>query len=546
MKMMRWLPLALVAVLSGCLSVPPSGGEGSFKIVSYNIRHGEAMDGTLELRNAGWRINGEHPRFAGLQEVDQKTSRVKGQDTCAVLEKTTGLHATFAKAIDFAGGEYGNALLSREEPLSVRRIPLPGAEPRVLLLCEFDDCWVGVTHLAVDSEENRLGSIAAIEKAVADCGTKPVFLMGDWNSMPESAVLKGLKRFLTVVSDESGATFHGGKSDPTELANRDHCIDYIAVDTAHRGDYAVRGRRTIPDTYNSDHMPIVVEIEPAPVEKPEGAFTIASFNVRCPGDKGELKWYRRLPRCAEVVKANGFDVFGVQEATPGEMEILEGELPGFATVGCGRNKNRGGEGMYIFYRESRFDCLEHGTFWLSKTPDEPGSKYPGAGCPRTCTWALLKDRVTGRRFRYFNTHLDHISPEARINGLKVLFEQGVKPAKARGETIFLTGDLNETLDKVDSPESLATIDGPTLTAAAKENPIAFAATELVDTIRVSETPHAGPFRTFHGYKGVPRCRIDYVFATDDVRVLRHATHDDRPGGQFASDHYPVSATVLIK
>ena len=237
------------------------GNERSFKIVSYNIRHGQAMDGKVEIRNAGRRIAGECPRFAGVQEVDQKTSRVNGQDTCAILAQTTGLHATFAKAIAFGGGEYGNALLSREAPVSVRRIPLPGAEPRILLLCEFDDCWVGVTHLAVDSEENRLGSIAAIEKAVADCGTKPVFLMGDWNSMPESAVLKGLKRFLTVVSDESAATFHGGKTDPTELANRDNCIDYIAVDAAHAASVKIAApSRVVRAEGVSDHALLEMDV----------------------------------------------------------------------------------------------------------------------------------------------------------------------------------------------------------------------------------------------------------------------------------------------
>ncbi len=538
----------LIAAGVNCapLGGKPAETDGSFKIMSYNIRHGEAMDGKLELRNVGWRIAGERPRFAGLQEVDQKTVRVGGRDTCAVLAETTGMRATFAKAIEFGGGEYGNALLSREKPLAVRRVPLPGQEPRVLLLCEFEDCWAGVTHLAVDSEAARLGSIAAIREAVAACGAKPVFLMGDWNARPDSKVLAGLREFLTVVSDESAATFHGGKTDPAELANRGRCIDYIAVDTAHRGGYAVRGRRTIPDHYNSDHMPIVVAVEPLPVAKPEAAFTIASFNVRCPDDKGELKWYRRLPRAAEIVLQRDFDVFGVQEATPGELEILAGELPGFAYVGCGRDRDRSGESMYVFYRAERFDCIEEGTFWLSETPDEPGSKYKGAGCPRTCTWALLRDRVTGKTFRYFNTHLDHASSSARWEGMQVLLERGVRPAKSRGETVFLTGDLNETLDKADSPETIATMDGPALAESAKENTIALVSTELRDTYAASETPHTGTHRTFHGYKGNPRCRIDYVFSTPDVRILSHATVNDRPDGEFASDHYPVSAMVEIR
>lgn len=277
----------------------------------------------------------------------------------------------------------------------------------------------------------------------------------------------------------------------------------------------------------------------------DGEFTIATFNVRCPADKGELRWYRRMPRVAQVVRDRGFDVFGVQEAVPEEAAILRDELPDFARVGCGRNKDRAGEAMYIYYRKNRFECLESGTFWLSENPEEPGSKYEGAGCPRTCTWALLKDKKTGKTFRYFNTHLDHISSQARWNGMTVLLDLGVRPAKARGETIFLTGDLNETLEKTDSPEMIAALNGPVLSESAKTNPIALVSTELSDTYVRSETPHAGPHKTFHGFTGVPKARIDYIFSTPDVKVLTHATLDDKPDGQFASDHYPVAAKVEL-
>ena len=535
------LVVAMSAAFFGCVTAPREGG--AFRIVSYNIRHGEGMDKVLNIHRTGRVIAAQGPRFAGVQEVDQKTVRVEGADTCAILAQATGMHVTFARAIDFGGGEYGNSVLSREVPRTVKRIPLPGAEPRVLLLCEFDDCWFGTMHLAVDSEEARLGSIDLIRQAVAACGPKPVFLSGDWNASPDSSVLKALKDFVTVVSGEDAATFHGGRLVDDAKANHDWCIDYIAVDTAHRGEYAVRGRRVIQDRTTSDHMPIVVEVAPASADKTEVEFTIATFNVRCPADRDELAWYRRMPRIAQVVRDHDFDVFGVQEAVLGEMAILEDELPQFNTIGCGRNWDRGGEGMYIFYKRDRFDCLTNETFWLSETPDVPGSKYTGAGCPRTCTWALLKDRVTGKAFRYFNTHLDHISSKARWDGMQVLLERGVRPAKARGETVFLTGDLNETLDKADDPAMIAELQGPKLMESAKENPIALVSTELKDTYGMSATPHAGTHKTFHGYKGTPRCRIDYIFATPDVKVRSHATLNDRPDGKFASDHYPVAATV---
>lgn len=233
----------------------------AFRIMSYNIRHGENMEHRLDIEGTARRIAGESPRFAGLQEVDMRTSRVNGADTCAILERETGLHATFAKAIDFGGGEYGNALLSREVPKAVRRIPLPGAEPRVLLLCEFEDCWVGVVHLAVDSSAMRLASVPVVKEAIADCGNKPAFLMGDWNDCPNSAALTALREFMTVVSDESDATYHNGNTSAAYLANPENCIDYISVSTARRGEYVFSNAHTIPDYRTSDHAPVVVDVQ---------------------------------------------------------------------------------------------------------------------------------------------------------------------------------------------------------------------------------------------------------------------------------------------
>ena len=534
----------LAAVAALCTTA--SFAEGAFKIMSYNIRHGDNIRWQLDLRRAGRVVDAEKPRFAGIQEVDMRTERVGGADTCAELEKSTGMFATFAKAIDFGGGEYGNALLSREKPLSVRRIPLPGGEKRVLLMCEFADCWVGVTHLAFDSEDARNESVAILEKAVSECGGKPTFLMGDWNSSPSSAALDGIRRFMKVLTPEATATFHGDKPDPATFSDPSQCIDYIAVDAAHAEACLAYDGRVVEDRVTSDHAPVVVTVDIASQSRPKGAFTLATFNVRCSCDRGDISWYRRMPRVADIVRRRGFDVFGVQEAEPAEAAILEYELPGFARVGCGRGKDRLGEAMFIYFRSSRFDCLDSGTFWLSETPDVPGSRYEGAGCPRTCTWALLKDRFSGAKFRYFNTHLDHISPQARVDGMRVLLELGVRPAKARGETVILTGDLNDTLDETDSPKAIATLCGPLLSKRASENPIALVSTELVDAYALSKTPHAGPHKTFHGFTKTPRCRIDYVFATPDVEVFSHETIDDTPGGEFASDHYPVSVVALVR
>lgn len=237
----------------------------AMKLMSFNVLHCEGMDGKLDIARTAARIRAENPDFAGLQELDQRTSRVNGADEPAELARLTGMHATFAKAIPFAGGEYGVMMLSRQKPISVSQTPLPGKEPRVLLLCEFPDCWVGTTHLSVAGEQERLDSIEIIRREVAARSrTKPVFLTGDWNATPESAVLQGLGAFLMTLSDTKCQTFHGRQLNGPDGQPRDmskFCIDYIAVDSAHAPGMRVKGAHVVEDRVTSDHAPIVVSLE---------------------------------------------------------------------------------------------------------------------------------------------------------------------------------------------------------------------------------------------------------------------------------------------
>jgi len=240
-----------------CVACAPAG----FKILSFNICHGKGMDGQVDLARAAAVVNRERPRFAALQELDCRTRRVQGVDQPAELGRLTGMVPTFARAIDFQGGEYGVMLLSREAPRSVRKLPLPGKEPRILLLAEFVDCWVGCTHLSVAAKAEREASVHLVAEAVKGLD-KPVFLTGDWNSLPDSAVLKGLDGFLQVVSDTRARTFHGHPANGPSGTTSDFCIDYVAVDDAHAASYRVLERGTVEDRTTSDHAPIYVTVEP--------------------------------------------------------------------------------------------------------------------------------------------------------------------------------------------------------------------------------------------------------------------------------------------
>ncbi len=268
--MKRWyVLLAAACCVVGVAWAEPTTNAG-LKIMSFNVRHCEGMDGKIDVARTAARIRAENPDFACLQEIDRRTARVDGVDQPRELGRLTGLHATFAKAIPYRGGEYGLLMLSREKPLAVERIPLPGKEPRVLLVCEFADVVVATSHLSVDSDTDRAASVPLIRSAFAKYG-KPVFFTGDWNAMPDSDVLTSLGEFMTVKSETKCQTFHGrplNGPDGRPLDMSTFCIDYIACDRAHAAAFTVTDAHVVEDRVTSDHAPIVATFVPTTRERP--------------------------------------------------------------------------------------------------------------------------------------------------------------------------------------------------------------------------------------------------------------------------------------
>lgn len=260
MNMKMIAAAAALAALCGC------GYDGSvadrkdaqMRIMSYNVHHCEGGDKRVDYERVASVIKRENPDFVGVQELDCKAKRTSGVDQAEKLGVLTGMYATYAKAIPLQGGSYGVALLSREKPLSVIRKPLPGKEPRVLLLCEFAECWVGTTHLALQ-EKNRVEAAKIIRGVIAENkGKKPVFMTGDWNAEPKSQTLAEFRGFMKILSAEKGRTFFGFKSHAPES---EFCIDYIAVDKRSAKKFQVRETYVVPDIVTSDHCPVVAVIE---------------------------------------------------------------------------------------------------------------------------------------------------------------------------------------------------------------------------------------------------------------------------------------------
>ena len=249
-----------------------------------------------------------------------------------------------------------------------------------------------------------------------------------------------------------------------------------------------------------------------------------TFNIRYDNpDDGPSAWPLRKERVADVMQRA--DVIGVQEALKHQVSDLEAMLSDFTWIGVGRDDGVDqGEFAPIFYRTDLFQVVRSGTFWLSESPETPGSKSWDAAITRIVTWTQLKSLVSGNTFWLFNTHFDHRGREARRRSAKLLMKKVVELA---GEsTVLVTGDFNATPDT----EVYATMTG----------------NQLADACAPNTTLRLGPRGTFSGFEVnelTPTRRIDYVFASRLLSVQSCEAIIDVEDGRYVSDHIPVLITL---
>tara|TARA_R110002051_G_scaffold263989_1_gene323873 strand:+ start:736 stop:1596 length:861 start_codon:yes stop_codon:yes gene_type:complete len=253
----------------------------------------------------------------------------------------------------------------------------------------------------------------------------------------------------------------------------------------------------------------------------------ATFNIRYANtnDVGNL-WADRLPHVASLIQFHKIELFGVQEALNNQLLDLTKEL-GYSYIGVGRDDGtEKGEYAAILYNPKKFEILDHGTFWLSPTPDKP-SKGWDAALNRICTWGKFKDEE-GKDFYVFNIHYDHIGQQAREESSKLVMAQVTKINKENAPALLM-GDFNVTPDN-----------GAYTTITS--NP------DWQDARLISETPSYGPAGTFTGFdwEKMPDGIIDHVFVKGDIKVIRHGILTDNYGKKYPSDHFPVLVEVAWK
>jgi endonuclease/exonuclease/phosphatase family metal-dependent hydrolase len=260
---------------------------------------------------------------------------------------------------------------------------------------------------------------------------------------------------------------------------------------------------------------------------------VMSFNIRYgTANDGANSWERRREMVFDVLRKNKPAVVGLQEALDFQIAEICEAVGGYGRIGVGRDDGKTrGEYSAILYASSRFRVDDSGTFWLSDTPEVPGSITWGNACTRICTWARLVDSKSGAAFYMFNTHLDHISQPSREKSAILL--AGRIAAREHAEPFVLTGDFN-----VGERNPVVLYLKGRARLGAESVPVA-----MLDTFRLVE-PNATEVGTFNAFKGNRTGeKIDYIFTeggvgVPDARILR-----DNVEGRYPSDHFPVTAKL---
>lgn len=268
---------------------------------------------------------------------------------------------------------------------------------------------------------------------------------------------------------------------------------------------------------------LLTDREVRPAENNSDTITIMSTNVRyiSPTDFFEQSWFYRADLIADDIESVKPDIIGFQEVTPVHYAYLEGIMQGYDSENQYRDNFILSEGCPIFYRTDRFEKLDSGSFWLSKTP-EIMSKDWGSSHYRVCVYVILRDRITDHEFVVFNTHLDNQSEEARINGIQVILDKIVEFGDVPA---YLMGDLNATED---------------------EATIQFTKDSFDDSMLIS--PVTEETATYHNWGNVDNMsRIDYILVSKgDAEVYEYHVINNLHGDAYSSDHSSIYIKTSIK
>ncbi len=243
---------------------------------------------------------------------------------------------------------------------------------------------------------------------------------------------------------------------------------------------------------------------------------VVSQNVMC-WEREDNSYRERRKMLRRVFDLHGADLIGLQEVTPKWKKYFEDDLEDFDNIFMYRAEDSR-EAVPIYWKKDKFEKIDGGWFWLSETPEVSSGSW-GTACIRITSWVCLEEKVTGKRFAFVNTHLDHVSEKARVEGIKLIV-RFIEERFGKDMPLILTGDFNAT------PESETIRIANELLCNTRD-----VADKTTDEI------------TWHAYgKSAPQI-IDYVFVSSGVKCTKFEVIKETDGDTVQSDHYAVGATL---
>ncbi len=262
-------------------------------------------------------------------------------------------------------------------------------------------------------------------------------------------------------------------------------------------------------------------VDPTPARyRPAEEVKVVSFNL----DANASTASERAKRLIPLILGYNADSIGVQEARSPWGGLLRRYLQteGYGRVGVDANGQDGHDSpvfaTYILYKKDKYDVIDSGTFWMSKTPEVPSQYDSTVDCNRTCTWALFENKTTGFRYIHMNTHLDWMNME--VNKIQVaMIREQIERFEAMGYPVFATGDYN-------CDEGSASYK----TMLESES--------IADSKHVADkTMNLGTYPSYGQYDVTVTKPIDFVFVTKNaMQVIEYKVIDEKPEGEYISDH----------
>lgn len=253
---------------------------------------------------------------------------------------------------------------------------------------------------------------------------------------------------------------------------------------------------------------------------------VVTFNIRCDYNQdGDNNFQNRKDIILKKLNSENADIVCFQEVLPHVASWLKENLKDYYILGCGREKDLKGEQNTVAIKKDKFQLISMNTFWLSLTPEIPGTRYEKQSmCPRSVTELFLQDLETEKLYYLLNTHLDHEGSEARVLGMEQILKHMKKTVENKEQAgygkieMILTGDFN---GYPESPEI-----------------------QLIENSEFLRDLTAGMEGTFHDYGRMePPEKIDYIVVSSGLECSKRELWKDCENGVYLSDHYPVSVVL---